>query len=269
MSDGVLKSDPDAVWNYVVSLNENKEYVDEAVKGAKDALESLLQRLNQKRSSIADKRSEWEDQIRFYADESESEQDPKKQEDYRKKIEEAKARIRKLDIQDEEIISIIKKIPDYVDLLTNAQRRTGRSFTKSKRILNAYLKMVEEYNVMTRMRECGYSETPGKYGVMQFRGTTFYCSGSAYAPTEDNLKRMEKGRAPIGYDGDPIELHHLIQSESGSVVEISGSMHRENHKTLHINTSDIPSGINRSSFQMLRSAYWKRRAQTLRKEMRK
>ena len=27
MSDGVLKSDPDAVWNYVVSLNENKEYV--------------------------------------------------------------------------------------------------------------------------------------------------------------------------------------------------------------------------------------------------
>lgn len=109
MSDGVLKSDPDAVWNYVVSLNENKEYVDEAVKGAKDALESLLQRLNQKRSSIADKRSEWEDQIRFYADESESEQDPKKQEDYRKKIEEAKARIRKLDIQDEEIISIIKK----------------------------------------------------------------------------------------------------------------------------------------------------------------
>lgn len=63
MSDGVLKSDPDAVWNYVVSLNENKEYVDEAVKGAKDALESLLQRLNQKRSSIADKRSEWE--IRF------------------------------------------------------------------------------------------------------------------------------------------------------------------------------------------------------------
>ena len=90
MSDGVLKSDPDAVWNYVVSLNENKEYVDEAVKGAKDALESLLQRLNQKRSSIADKRSEWEDQIRFYADESESEQDPKKQEDYRKKIEEAR-----------------------------------------------------------------------------------------------------------------------------------------------------------------------------------
>ena len=157
MSDGVLKSDPDAVWNYVVSLNENKEYVDEAVKGAKDALESLLQRLNQKRSSIADKRSEWENQIRFYADESESEQDPKKQEDYRKKIEEAKARIRKLDIQDEEIISIIKKIPDYVDLLTNAQRRTGRSFTKSKRILNAYLKMVEEYNVMTRMRAVSYT----------------------------------------------------------------------------------------------------------------
>lgn len=59
--------------------------VDEAVKGAKDALESLLQRLTRNGLSIADKRSEWEDQIRFYADESESEQDPKKQEDYRKK----------------------------------------------------------------------------------------------------------------------------------------------------------------------------------------
>lgn len=85
MSDGVLKSDPDAVWNYVVSLNENKEYVDEAVKGAKDALESLLQRLTRNGLLLQIRDQSGKIRFVFMQMKAESEQDPKKQEDYRKK----------------------------------------------------------------------------------------------------------------------------------------------------------------------------------------
>ncbi|NRG44948.1 hypothetical protein HRF87_09250 [Bacillus sp. CRN 9] len=38
---------------------------------------------------------------------------------------------------------------------------------------------------------------------------------------------MKKGRAPFWKDGTVIELHHLIQREPGSMVEIPASMHDE------------------------------------------
>ena len=34
-----------------------------------------------------------------------------------------------------------------------------------------------------------------------------------------NLQLMQSGRPPIGNDGKPIELHHVIQKESGPMVE--------------------------------------------------
>jgi hypothetical protein len=44
---------------------------------------------------------------------------------------------------------------------------------------------------------------------------------------------MKKGRSPIWKDGSVIELHHLIQREPGSMVEIPASMHDEYNKILH------------------------------------
>ena len=61
----------------------------------------------------------------------------------------------------------------------------------------------------------------------------------------------------------------MVDIDLETVINFCDKFEKEYLEILHINTSDIPSGINRSSFQMLRSAYWKRRAQTLRKEMRK
>jgi len=44
---------------------------------------------------------------------------------------------------------------------------------------------------------------------------------------------MKKGRPPIGHDGEPVNLHHLIQDEPGSIAEASGRFHSENSKMLH------------------------------------
>jgi hypothetical protein len=48
-----------------------------------------------------------------------------------------------------------------------------------------------------------------------------------------NLERMQGGKPPIGNDGNPVQLHHVIQKESGPMVEIREVTHQEYYRTLH------------------------------------
>ncbi|MDI3412499.1 HNH/ENDO VII family nuclease [Bacillus sonorensis] len=48
-----------------------------------------------------------------------------------------------------------------------------------------------------------------------------------------NLELMKSGKAPIGEDGKPINLHHLIQKEPGTMLEILHTTHKKYHKVLH------------------------------------
>lgn len=72
---------------------------------------------------------------------------------------------------------------------------------------------------------------------------------------------MQKGYAPIGPDGEPINLHHMTQRDDGALAEVPQRMHQEHYRTLHINPNDVPSGIDRPAFNTLRRRYWKQRAQ--------
>ena len=75
-----------------------------------------------------------------------------------------------------------------------------------------------------------------------------------------NLELMKIGKAPIGPDGKKINLHHMIQTEKGSIAEISKTMHQQKTKIIHINPNSMGSGIKRSTFDTWREAYWKNRA---------
>lgn len=48
-----------------------------------------------------------------------------------------------------------------------------------------------------------------------------------------NLQRMKNGDAPIGSDGRPVQLHHVLQKESGPMAEVREVTHTEYHRTLH------------------------------------
>ncbi len=48
-----------------------------------------------------------------------------------------------------------------------------------------------------------------------------------------NLDRMKDGNAPIGNDGQPIQLHHVLQKESGPMAEVREITHKEYHRILH------------------------------------
>ncbi len=81
---------------------------------------------------------------------------------------------------------------------------------------------------------------------------------------ENNLQRMLRGYAPIGKDGKPIELHHVIQKEAGSVVEIHETTHKAYKRILHGLRGNGESFRNDKildkQFKNFKKLYWKWRA---------
>jgi len=98
-------------------------------------------------------------------------------------------------------------------------------------------------------------------GVRVFQRNDLIDPHLVYKDSLTNVQRMQWGRAPIGLDGYPIELHHLIQSPDGSIAEVTRTFHQRYSRTLHINGNTIPSGIDRAAFAKWREAYWKHRAE--------
>ena len=87
-----------------------------------------------------------------------------------------------------------------------------------------------------------------------------------------NLELMAKGRPPIGYDGQPVTLHHLIQNEPGSLAEVGGQFHSDNTRVLHGLTEPkrsfrySPDGATteaEKAFNRYKYWYWKQRARGL------
>jgi hypothetical protein len=69
-----------------------------------------------------------------------------------------------------------------------------------------------------------------------------------------NIQRMEAGRAPLGKDGAPVELHHEGQKNEGARIEVMRSEHQQ------IKNPQRESEIDRKEFQAERQRYWKERA---------
>ncbi|WP_353655838.1 RHS repeat-associated core domain-containing protein [Erwinia sp. S59] len=88
--------------------------------------------------------------------------------------------------------------------------------------------------------------------------TTWRDKGKVFKGT--NIERMATGRAPVGYDGKAVNLHHMLQSQDGPIAEMSQTFHKVNHGIIHINPNTIPSGINRTEFNAWREDYWAFRA---------
>lgn len=78
--------------------------------------------------------------------------------------------------------------------------------------------------------------------------------------TGTNIERMAAGNAPIGYDGKSVNLHHLLQTPEGPIVEVSNSFHKQYYSTIHMNTGKSPSLINRNEFNKWSSKYWMNRS---------
>ncbi len=84
-----------------------------------------------------------------------------------------------------------------------------------------------------------------------------------------NLQRMQKGRAPIGFDRESVNLHHLTQREPGAMAEVAGTFHVQNTTTVHHLTepkrsfrysADGAKTEAEKAFDRWKYRYWKNRA---------
>ncbi|EAQ78912.1 HNH/ENDO VII family nuclease [Blastopirellula marina] len=82
-----------------------------------------------------------------------------------------------------------------------------------------------------------------------------------------NADLMRNGNAPIGRDGRPINLHHVLGDEPGPMLEILGSTHKRHHGPLHGLIEDGNSFRNvpglESQYNSFRGRYWKWRIEQL------
>jgi hypothetical protein len=69
-----------------------------------------------------------------------------------------------------------------------------------------------------------------------------------------NVDRMRKGLAPIGKDGNPLNLHHENQKDCGRLIELTASEHRK------IPVDRASSEIDREAFNKWKLNYWQTRA---------
>jgi len=69
----------------------------------------------------------------------------------------------------------------------------------------------------------------------------------------------KRGRAPVGQDGHPVELHHQGQKAEGPLKEMTRTERRlgDNYTKNHPNTGESPSEIERAKFRKDREEYWK------------
>lgn len=264
MANGKLKSDTDELWNLFSELNISVDHLDEECERYERKLQSIGQRLREKLQKIESKIDGINGEIAALKSRKEDENT----EDTLARIVSLQAQVSALEDQKWVIKRHLSCIPEYIEILEKEQSKYHYVFREGKKIINKYLKMVEITIAKKEMTDSQSSAVSGQYHAMNYRGTTFYCNDNNFdidavdSEGRTNLQRMEAGIAPLGKDGQAVELHHMLQSEKiGGVIELTGSMHRKNHKALHINTNDIPSGIIRSNFNILRSAYWKRRAE--------
>jgi len=79
-----------------------------------------------------------------------------------------------------------------------------------------------------------------------------------------NKDLMKAGYAPIGPDGNQINLHHLIGKEPGGMIELTKTFHSSNHKALHGLIEKGTSFRNNPKLEYqytkFRKNYWKERA---------
>jgi hypothetical protein len=101
-------------------------------------------------------------------------------------------------------------------------------------------------------------------GAKNLGSAAFADTKGPYGSTPANQERMKQGKAPVGNDGKPVELHHEGQASEGNLKEMTQTEHRggENFQKNHTNTGQEPSQIDRSRFKQQRTQYWKDKAKT-------
>ena len=174
------------------------------------------------------------------------------------------------------------------DIIENAEERTEEALREVDEVDESPREMVEEDSEAASDsvvdRELIESIT-GTYQPVEYEGGTsingesFETSRTVYQRNdinwnytrEDGMTNLDAarklGKAPIGPDGQAVELHHIYQKEPGPMAEMLSSEHGERTAELHGQIENGQSFRNDTTLDKLynnfRSNYWRWRARQI------
>jgi len=94
----------------------------------------------------------------------------------------------------------------------------------------------------------------------EVNGRIVYQRDDLFEWMPENIAKMRDGKAPKGVNGEPIQLHHLLQREPGSLAEIDPTLHgKVPHKQLNAGESFRNNPELKQSYKNYRENYWKTR----------
>ena len=256
-----VRADTDGLWDYYWTLSNTKVTADAECETIQKSLKTVQTQIDTDKKGC---QSEIEG-LKRKVDSEEKKTKPNRRliSECEQKIEELERHITVMHRKKQAAVSCLAR-------MEQGQNRYATAIASGKRHVSSYLDALESSlsesgtGAMKRVeRNTGNSD----FYAVSFGGHIFYCNDSAIdihrrdGKGRTNLERMREGKAPIGEDGFAINLHHMQQSDSGSFMELTWTIHKVNDRTLHINKgSGIPSGINRLAFERFKQAYWKQRA---------
>lgn len=276
-----ITADPAELWDLYTTIGEAKAEADNECEELVRTLMYLCNRIQEKCVKILQQIEELEAQAAQLRAKAQAKKDDGESGDAEEAQAEAlEAYIRRLELQLEDLKHCASRASSYERMIHDGKKSYTKAMRSASMKVNKYIKFLEQllmesdYAAYSQSKESGSAGgRSGSFHTMSFRGITFYCSDSSIdleqkdSAGRTNLQRMESGLAPYGSDGLPMNLHHMQQSQNyGGIMELPESTHQQNHGTLHINTHDIPSGVNRNTFSHLKTAYWKRRAAFIKRD---
>jgi hypothetical protein len=111
-------------------------------------------------------------------------------------------------------------------------RGIGKAFSSAREALGRFGKVEKTTEPIVNAASPAVKRSGSQIDRAAFRSQreTFWKNEAKSNRTnysEDNLKRMDQGKAPTGQDGKPMELHHTDGTPSGSLEPMSRQQHRE------------------------------------------
>lgn len=269
-----IHGDPALLWDLYSVISDARAEVSEGCQDMERTLEVLGDRIKKAQKAAVNTREDLNSQLKEIGrKKSIAEEEERSTRGLEAEEDEIRTQLKALDEKETSLQTNRKETARYQEQFAAKKKECVNALRTGARKVNEYIKILErlllEEDFKQYQASAGGSvpgDHGGQYRSMSFRGITFYCNDNEVDPQKTdgrgrtNLARMAQGLAPVGSDGLPVNLHHMQQSATGTVMELSATRHTQNHQQLHPNTSNIPSGINRSTFAVLKSAYWKRRA---------
>ena len=265
--DSVIKGSTAGLWTLYREIGNAQNYWIEDFDHTRKTLISLRNRLQEVKNRVNQMIAEYEQMLA----ELQESLSPENQ----SQIAAFQKMIQQLEEHKTEICHSMASCEEYLIRLDKQEEKNKIVYRQAKQRVNQYLLFLEIVLAADQMERSDQEILVGtsKYRSMYFRGIQFYCNDDEIdihlvdKKGRTNLQRMQEGKAPIGRDGRSINLHHMQQSDRyGSIIELSETTHQKGHKPLHVNTHDIPSGINRETFEVLKKAYWRTRAKMFTKK---